>query len=239
VLLVSWLETWREKREARRRDAAYRRLWQAFTRYPTVADGRHDDEAWRAHDGRFAACLIRVPASSLEPELSKLRGALDRPEQIRLHPDHFLHIMIQEIGFVTKSPKKPDELSIDRFDEVTMALNSALHDMSTFEVCIGGVNSFEDAAFLEVRNGGGTEAIHRRLREVAAVPMIPRYAFLPHVTVAHYLGSFDSLPIVKALQSFRGTVFGTFPVTEVEIVTMRVDVDYSPIFTSRTLKLRT
>jgi 2'-5' RNA ligase len=236
---VSWLEAWREKREARRRDAAYRRLWQAFTRYPTVADGRHDDESWRAHSGRFAACLIRVPASQLQPELNNLRAALDRPEQVRLHPDHFLHIMIQEIGFVTRNPRKPEELSIERFDELMTALDSALHDMNAFEVCIGGVNSFEDAAFLEVRNGGGCEAIHRRLREVAAVPMIPGYAFLPHVTVAHYLGSFDSLPIVKALQGFRGTVFGTIPVTKVEIVTMRVDVDYPPIFTSRTLSLRT
>jgi RNA 2',3'-cyclic 3'-phosphodiesterase len=235
---VRWLDTWREKRGARRRDAAYRRLWQAFIRYPTVSDGRHDDETWRAHGGRFAACLIRVPASQLEPELGKLREALDRPQQVRLHPDHFLHIMIQEIGFVTRSPAKPDELSVERFDELMIALNSALNDIHAFEVCVGGANSFEDAAFLEVHDGGGSEAIHRRLREVAAVPMIPRYAFLPHVTIAHYLGSFDSLPMVKALQEFRGTTFGRFPVTEVEIVTMRTDIDYPPVYSSRKLPLR-
>lgn len=234
---MNWLDRWRERRGARRRDGAYRRLWQAFTRYPTLADGRHDDEVWRAHEGRFAGCLIRVPASQLQPELDRLRSALDRPSEIRLHPDHFLHIMIQEIGFVCRTATKPDELTIERFDEVSTALASALDDIASFEVTIGAANSFEDAAFLEIHDRGGTELIHRRLREVAAVPMIPRYAFLPHMTIAHYLGSFDALPVIKALQPFRSAQFGSFQVTEVEIVTMRVDVDYSPLYTTRKLRL--
>jgi len=238
VVPVNWVERWRDRRGARRRDGAYRRLWQAFTRYPTLADGRHDDAAWRAHDGRFAGCLIRVPANQLQPELDRVRSALDRPSEIRLHPDHFLHIMIQEIGFVSRTATKSDELTIDRFDELSTALSTALDDIAAFEVSIGVVNSFEDAAFLEVRDHGGSELIHRRLREVAAVPMIPRYAFLPHMTIAHYLGSFDSLPVVKALQPFRDVQFGTFEVSEVEIVTMRVDVEYSPLYTTRKLRLK-
>jgi 2'-5' RNA ligase len=234
---VSWLEPWRAKRAARRQDGAYRRLWQAFVRYPTLADGRHDDATWRAHNGRFACCLIRVPADQLQPELNRLRGALTRTDEVRLHPDHFLHIMVQEIGFICRKPSKPDEISIERFDELVSALSTALGDMSAFETTFAYANSFEDAAFIEVHDGGGCEAIHRRLREVAAVPMIPRYAFLPHLTVAHYLGDFDSYPTVKALQQFRDVAFGSFHVTEVEIATLRVDIDYPPIYTSRKLIL--
>ena len=235
---MTWLEKWRTRRAARREESGYRRLWQAFARYPTLADGRHDDETWRAHNGRFACCLIRVPVQHLQPELDRLRSVLNRPGEIRLHPDHFLHVMIQEIGFVCRNPTKPDEISIERFDELSIALSTALNDMDQFETSIASANSFEDAAFLEVHDGGGCEAIHRRLREVAAVPVIPRYAFLPHLTVAHYLGNFDAFPTVKALQAFRDVVFGTFRVTEVEIATMRVDIDYPPIFTTRTLPLR-
>jgi 2'-5' RNA ligase len=235
---VNWLERWRSKRAARRQETAYRRLWQAFTRYPTLADGRHDDESWRSHIGRFACCLIRVPIQRLQPEMDELRSALDRPREIRLHPDHFLHIMVQEIGFVSNNPSRQDELSIERFDELNGALSSALLDLDAFEARIASANSFEDAAFLEIHDGGGCDAIHRRLREVAAVPMIPRYAFLPHVTVAHYLGDFDSYPTVKALQAFRNVQFGSFQVTEVEIATLRVDIDYPPIYTTRKLTLR-
>jgi 2'-5' RNA ligase len=116
-------------------------------------------------------------------------------------------------------------------------LSPALSDMEAFDTNIASANSFEDAAFLEVHDGGGCEAIHRRLREVAAVPMIPRYAYLPHLTVAHYLGDYDAYPTIKVLQQFRDVVFGSFRVTEVEIATLRVDIDYPPIYTSRTLVL--
>lgn len=232
------IQSWRTKRLNRRQDQAYRRLWQAFVRYPTLADGRHDDENWRAHNGRFAACIIRVPASALEPNLQAFRDQLEPLGTARLHPDHFLHIMIQEIGFVGKEPNKPDELSMERFDELGIALSSALNDMDAFEIVVRNANSFEDAAFLEVHDGARCHLLHRRLREVAAVPMIPRYAFLPHITGAHYLGDFDAMPTIKVLQNFRDAEFGTFRVTEVEIVTMRVDIDYPPILTTRTLKLR-
>lgn len=235
---MNWLDRWRSRRIARHQEAAYRRLWQAFSRYPTLADGRHDDDTWRAHNGRFAACLIRVPAARLAPELEHLRQAIAQPGQVRLHPDHFLHVMVQEIGFVTRNPTRSDEISLERFDELCAALSTALNDIRHFEAVVANANSFEDAAFLELHDGGRIEAVHARLREVAAVPIIPRYAFLPHITVAHYLGEFDSLPMVKALQQFRGTRFGTFPVMEIEIVTMRVDIDYPQIYTIRKLPLK-
>ncbi|HQY31490.1 MAG TPA: 2'-5' RNA ligase family protein, partial [Thermomicrobiales bacterium] len=197
-------------------------MWQTFVRYPHLADGRHDDEAWRAHSGRFAACLIRIPASALQPNLNTFREAVGPLGLSRLHPDHFLHIMVQEIGFVTRNPTTPDELSLDRFDELGSALGSALNDIEQFDVVVRGVNSFEDAAFLEVHDGGRCQMLHKRLREVAAVPLIPRYAFLPHITIAHYLGVFDSMPIVQALQPFRESEFGIVRISEVEIVTFRV-----------------
>jgi 2'-5' RNA ligase len=234
---LSFLSQWREGRIGRRQESAYRSLWSAFSRYPTLADGRHDDVAWREHPGRFACCLIRVPVAELQPQLDNVRAALAGDGKSRLHPDQFLHIMIQEIGFVCRKPTRPDELSIERFDELNSALSTALNDLPAFDVTIANANSFEDAAFLEVHDGGGCEAIHRRLREAAAVTMIPRFAFLPHITIAHYLGSFDALHTVQTLQDFRATEFGKFRVTEVEIATMRVDIDYPPIYTTQKLIL--
>jgi 2'-5' RNA ligase len=225
------------RRQARRQESAYRRHWQAFSRYPTLADGRHDDESWRAHSGRFACCLIRVPADSLKPRLDDLRADLAPDGRARLHPDHFLHIMIQEIGFTTTNPTRNDELTFDRFDELTTAFSSALKDISAFDITASSANSFEDAAFLELQDGGRCSAVHGRLREVAAVPMIPRYAYLPHVTIAHYLGSFDSMDTLKTLQQYRGVEFGSFPVTEIEIATLRVDIDYPPIHSVRKIAL--
>lgn len=146
--------------------------------------------------------------------------------------------MIQEIGFTTTEPARPEELSFERFDELTIALASALRDILSFEIAASSVNSFEDAAFLEVQDGARCSAVHERLREVAAVPMIPRYAYLPHITLGHYLGSYDSMDTLKTLQHYRGGVFGAFTVSEVEIATLRVDVDYPPIHTVRRITLK-
>jgi hypothetical protein len=41
-----------------------------------------------------------------------------------------------------------------------------------------------------------------------------------------------------ALQEFRSETFGTFSVPEVEIETVRVDIDYPQIYTSRRLLLK-
>src|SRR4051812_3732825 len=151
---LSFIQTWRAMRALRRQESGFKRMWQAFTGYPTLADGRHDDANWRAHNGRFAGCLIKIPASALEPNLEAFRNAVRPLEQARLHPDHFLHIMIQEIGFVCRTPQGPDEISIERFDELGSALSTALTDMDAFDITIRGVNSFEDAAFLEVHDAG-------------------------------------------------------------------------------------
>jgi 2'-5' RNA ligase len=145
--------------------------------------------------------------------------------------------MVQEIGFVCRDPRTSDELSLERFDELGSALETALDDIEAFDVSIANANSFEDAPFLEVHDGGGCQAVHRRLREAAAVPMIPRYSYLPNITIGHYTGSYDSLQTVQALQQFRSTHFGSFRVSEVEVATLQVDVDYPPIYTTKTLAL--
>ena len=231
-------QSWRMRRVARRQETAFRRTWQAFARYPKLADGRYDNAEWRAHNGRFACCLIRIPVEHVVPALTEFRDALDPLGLARIHPDHFLHIMIQELGFVCRNPKTEDEISVDRFDEVGSALSGALAETDAFDLTIRNINSFQDAAFLEVHDGGHCSLIHRRLREVAAIPLIPTYAYLPHITVAHYMGDFDSTPVVQALQPFRDTSFGTYRVTEVEIASLRIDADYPPIVNTRTLKLR-
>ena len=55
---------------------AYERVWDAFRRSQSTADGRHDTPHWRAHDGPYAACVVRVPAEALQPNLTVLRAQL-------------------------------------------------------------------------------------------------------------------------------------------------------------------
>lgn len=217
---------WRDSRAARQQEAAYRRVWQAFRQHSQVEDGRHDTTEWRSREGVFAGCAIRVPIGVLQPALDELRGSLAPFPFVRQHPDPFLHLMLQEFGFVSQKPKRKDEWSVDRLDEYVTAAAGAVSEAAPFEISVGGANAFQDAVFLDVHDRGAASRLHLRLHDLAAVPMVPRFAYLPHVTVAHFTETapIGNLPAVIA--PFRDRTFGTWLVSEIEIVTLRVDEPY-------------
>jgi 2'-5' RNA ligase len=211
--------------------SSYRRVWEAFTRAPSTADGRHDTPRWRGSSGPYAACIVRVPAELLEPQLSAVREQLQTLPEVRLHPDHFLHIMLQELGFVVPHPSRRDEISAGRLEEFAQSAIDPVSSTSPFQITLGPVNAFEDAVFLETGGGTRLSKLHSRLYELAAIPIEPDYPYLPHCTVAHFTGVASAASAVTALSPFRTAPLGTLHVTEVEIVTMDAANPY-PIFES-------
>jgi 2'-5' RNA ligase len=219
--------SWRDLRASRRQDAAYKRIWSAFSHYPEIADGRHDTEHWQEKPGPFAICLIRVPAAALEPSLSELHAALAGLPYVRAHPDHFLHITLQELGFVTDPPQHNDDVAPARLEEFLTGATAALAGAGPFEIGLGGANAFQDAVFLDIHDRGQCGRIHERLRELAALPTQPRFAYIPHCTVAHFTESRPTPPDLAArLERWRDRRFGALIVRELEVVTLEVEESY-------------
>lgn len=169
---------------------------------------------------------MRVPADVLQPDLHALRGELERLGGVRMHPDHFLHIMLQELGFVVDHPTRPDELTRARLEEFAQAAVGAVASIASAAVSVGGVNSFEDAVFLEVHPGSTLHAIHERLFDLAAIPYVPTYPYLPHCTIAHYDGSVPAAAARAALQPWRDAICGDFEIAEIEVVTLDTATPY-------------
>lgn len=199
---------------------SYRRVWEAFTRAPSTADGRHDTPRWQGSSGPYAACVVRVPADILQPHLEDIRGQLQSLAEVRLHPDQFLHIMLQELGFVVPHPSRRDEISPNRLEEFAQSAVDPVSSTSPFQIALGPVNAFEDAVFLETGGGVRLTRLQGRLFELAAIAGEPEYPYLPHCTVAHFTGISSTASAVAALSPFRSAPLGTLQVTEVEIVTM-------------------
>ena len=199
---------------------AYDRVWEAFQTAATTVDGRHDTDVWRSHGGPFALCVVRVPAEILQPGLDALRARLSPLAGIRLHPDHFLHITLQEIGFISDPPEQPDEISTARLEEFAYAAADALAILAPCTIELGGANSFQDAVFLDVANPRPVADIHERLFDLAASPRIPTFAYLPHCTIAHYDGTTPVTAAAAAIAPWRAQPFGVFEATEIEIVTV-------------------
>lgn len=213
----------------RQLDAAYERIWKQFRADRRLADGRHDTADWRGHEGVFAGCVIRVPAAALQPSLDEFRRVLAAFPFVRIHPDGFLHVMLQELGFVCPKPERQDEIAPARFDEFVTAASGAIPGVGPFELTLGGANSFDDAAFLEVHDDGCCARLHTRLRELAAIPKPPKFAYLPHVTIAHYTADAPADGLPAAIAPWYNHRFGAFTVTEIEIVTLRLAEPYPPL----------
>jgi hypothetical protein len=209
---------------------AFRRIWRAFTEAERVADGRHDTPGWRGRGGPFAFCCVRIPALELQPDLDGVRLALGELPWVRLHPDHFLHVMLQEFGFVVESPRRRDEITPARLEELTAAAIAVGRDNRGFDLSLNSINAFRDAVFLQPGRGAGRcTRLHQRLREVAAVVTAPRYPYLPLATIAHFTGDVPIGDLPERLQSWRGERFGGFPVRQIEVVTLRTDEPYPPL----------
>jgi 2'-5' RNA ligase len=204
-------------------------VWETFREGTATADGRHDTEDWRAHTGPFALCLVRLPADAIESELNRLRADLRGVNGLRLHPDHFLHITLQELGFVVATPSRTDEISPDRLEEFAQSAVGPASASREFSLRLGGVNSFQDAVILEVHDAGRLLQLHEQLFDLAVVPRRPAFPYLPHCTIGHYDGTAAVESAVEILTPWRTADLGAITITEIEVVTLDLDQPYPPL----------
>lgn len=210
-------------------DEAFRRIWQNLRQIEQVADGRHDTEEWRSHGGAFVMCCVRIPADALSPALGDLRDALREFPYTRIHPDGFLHINVQELGFLTPRPEFRGDITQDWLDEFIQNASHPVTEFSPFDVSLGGANSFSDAAFLDVHDNGWLSRIQSRLVDFVKVPPRTRFAYLPVTTIAHYTRIAPIGSLVATLTPFRDTVFGQFRVTSIDVVSVRTGEGYADL----------
>ncbi len=213
---------------AAQQDEAFRRVWQNLRTVQEVSDGRHDTNPWLSRNGKFAMACVRVPESCLAPEISGLRAMLAEFPYVRMHPDSFLHIPVQEIGFVCDEPSRREELSEHQLGEFIAMSARPLLDFPKFPITLGPVNSFADAAFLDVHDDGWLSRIHRRMLDFAAFPPSTKYPYLPHVTLAHYDRSAPIGNLPAVLAEWRDLPLGGFMVEHVDVVLLDTSESFPP-----------
>lgn len=229
---------WSDIQASRRQDASYKRIWQHFRSAEHVADGRHDTQEWRIRSPAVYAFVgIRIPVESIQPALDEIRRGLSPLPFVREHPDHFLHLTLQELGFVKDKPEGADEIDQNRLDEFVSQLPSALEGAPRFDLRLGGANSFQDAVFLDVHDRGHCGRLHTRIRELSGILSVPRFAYLPHVTIGHFTAPepIDALP--QLIGRWRDRRFGTIDVKQIEVMTMDVRLTYPRLASYATYEL--
>ncbi len=184
-------------------------------------------------------CCVRVPIGAMSPAFDDLRAALTQFPFVRLHPDTFLHIPLQEIGYLVKDPERRDELSETQLEEFIGLAARPLLDFPVFPIELGPVNSFADAAFLDVNDNGWLSRIHRRLMDFSTVPPSTRYPYVPHMTIAHYdrVAPIGNLPAVLA--EWRDQMLGSFEARQVDVVLLDTRETFPPFELAHSFPLGT
>lgn len=208
------------------REGGFGRVWDAFLTTPTLFDGRHDTARWSSRPGPFAMCIIRIDAGQLQPAIDEVRRSAASLPDIRLHPDSFLHISLQELGFIANPPRHGDEVSSTSLEEFVTMAAPAISERAPFTLSLRGVNSFQDAMFVEAHDDEETDWLHQRLFDISSTAEDATYAYLPHMTIGHYTGQGDAEAAARLIAPLRTLDFGQITVAQIEVVTLATNESY-------------
>lgn len=173
----------------------------------------------------------------MSASLDDMRSELCRFPYVRLHPPGFLHIPVQELGFLTSSPRHRSDITRDWLDEFIAQSEMPVSEFSPFNIKLGGVNSFVDATFLDVHDNGWLSRIQARLLDFVKIPPSTRFAYLPTLAIAHYTRSAPIGPLISTLTPWRDQIFGEFRVESIDVVKIATGKAYPDLEVLHRIKL--
>ena len=163
----------------------------------TVPSITQDYPEW--HRGRkdYALWLIELGNEEIH---KKVHAAREHLAEFLLKPyQRQPHITLFVCGFLADTPRFKDDYGREELRVHTQLLNDS--KVKPFSIEIGKLNSFASAPFLEVDDSEG--GIHRvRSLLSNAAKEIGRSAFMPHLTVGLYSGTFSSTVVGRRISTF-------------------------------------
>lgn len=202
--------------------------WQQFRSRPTTGDETAHDIGQRAREEKssYVAFLVPVTGHSIVQATRPVREALTAAGIREALPSHYLHITVLGIGF--ESALRATNGTIARIMD---RASRALRDVQPLTLTLKGVNSFGNAAFVEVHDEKNSlPALRDRLvhvlhqvglagfgasalsdegatmgedaeRDRADAVNAPPY--LPHLSLCYYRERYPTAKVVEILEPYR------------------------------------
>jgi 2'-5' RNA ligase len=151
------------------------------------------------HHGRetYAVWVLRGEDRAIQ---DKFRAAREHLNGYLLEPyARQPHITLFVCGFLVEAPQYNDDFTHEQLGMQLQSLEKA--NIPSFEIEIGGLNSFASAPYLEVHDPEGCiprlrEVLSRSAREFRTAP------YRLHLTVGLYSGAFQSGDVASHMASF-------------------------------------
>ena len=151
------------------------------------------------HHGRenYAVWILQLEDGAI---WEKFKAAREHLDGYLLEPyPRQPHITLFVCGFLADKPQYNDDFTHDQLQMQVRTLEKA--EISSFEIEIGGFNSFASAPYLEVRD---PEEGIVRLRKILShgAKEIRTTTYTPHLTVGLYSGKFLSEDVMSRMATF-------------------------------------
>jgi 2'-5' RNA ligase len=216
---------------------SYEEIWENFVSERRLDFGGHRDPAWQSGHDFSASFVIPVDVSRFADGLQPMRDDLENETYVSLHPDHFMHITLLLLGFLTPEPEGGNEISGQRLRELGESAKESLAGFPPFSVQLANLNAFPGAAFIEVHDGG---EISRLQDALCAGCGLKRPPGPPHLTLAYIQAPDGTLApdsLVSAISRYRDYPLDTLEVRRAELTLLNVHDEHPEPKTIRELPL--
>jgi 2'-5' RNA ligase len=167
---------------------------------------------WEWTRGRtdFVAFLIAISDERVREQMGAEVDFIAGISGVDLYPERYWHITVKQVGFLTESAARDDEVSTGDVETLSEAARSVLEASAPVEGEIGPLSAFPEVVFLEVHDGGLVQGMNRALMNVGAMPRYPvdGLSFLPHVSVARFSSDEGLGELKRRLAEERGSASG-------------------------------
>lgn len=185
----------------------------------TLAIEDRDFPEWRRGRERYGVWLIDVDVAAISQRVQLARDHLHSLLSPHQRP---AHITLFVCGFWVDQARLDDDFDPSMLAAQLRTLNAV--SIAPFTLTIGGLDSFDSAAFLHISD---TEEQLESLRETLAnsCQEIRQAPYMPHLTVGLYRDRFDKRDVAQQLAAFP----------ESEPIELHVDRIHFAIYRAREL----
>lgn len=220
---------------------SYDEVWQQFIAAPATenANAHEADREARNAKSSYIAFLIPVTGTAMVNATRPVREALSGAGIEDVLPSHYLHITVLGLGLEAAVRTAPGNIA-----RIMDRTSRALRDVQPLRLTLRGVNSFGNAAFIEVhdeRDGLATlrDNLVRTLHGLGMPGFGPAALsdeappdgatgadqpdrvnappYLPHLSICYYRESYPTAKVVPVLEPYRGLEAGTLRVNYVTL----------------------
>jgi 2'-5' RNA ligase len=163
----------------------------------TIPAEIRDFPEWHLGRETYAVWMLRAEDSAIQDKFKAAREHLNGYllEPYRRQP----HITLFVCGFLVDRLQYNDDFTQTQLDAQIQALEK--EKVQSFEIEIGGLNSFASAPYLEVRDPQGgilhlREILSRSAREFRTAP------YTPHLTIGLYSDAYPSEEVMSRMTTF-------------------------------------